>query len=196
MKHWGLRLLFLALISSRLLAQPTLQDSIPPGVDSDQVFYALLDGGEHLPRLLEEVRKNPDQYEPPVLYAMANSLFIQGEKKAALFWYCLAQIRSLYAKNLAEPALHAFGEKKIRLYREYFGKSIEVYAFSNTVELQEVINAVKKHVYLHKENYNLLWIYTPYKEISHPFLPQSEWEHIREQTFQAYFANVLHFVER
>ncbi len=200
MKRWGILLSFLFFISSCLIAQPVLQDGIPSDMDSDDIFYALLEGEEHWPRLSGVVRQSPDQYEPPVLYAMANKLFMQDEKKAALFWYCLAQIRSLYAKNLAKPSLHAFGEKKISLYGEYFGKAIEAYAFSNTVELQEVINMLKQYLRLHKENYNLLWVYTPQKQIyppfDHNFEPLSEWENIRKRTFEEYFENVQRFFER
>lgn len=182
-----------------MIAQPTLQDSLQIDFDSDRVFFALLEEGEHLPKLLDTVQQNADEYEPPVLYIMASRVFLQGEKKAALFWYYLAQVRSLYAKNLAQPSLHAFGEKKIGLYGEFFGTAIEAYALSNIAELQEVMKELKEYLSLHKENYNLLWLYTHRKRISNPtdynFEPRSEWGDIRKQTIDKYFRNVQRLIE-
>lgn len=157
------------------------------------VFYRLLEEG-NATRLIDEIRESPDDYEPPVLFAMANKLFLSGQKEEAVFWFYLAQVRSLYTKHLAESYLQETAQNKIDLYLSNFGSEIKPYALSQPQLLARLMGEIEAYLNQNKENYNLLWLYSKEEELPNfakeHFKPKEEWKTIRHMTYQSFFKSV------
>ncbi len=86
----------------------------------------------HSPRRAERdaavdaVRASPEQYPPPVLYALAHALFQRGEWDAAIFWYHAGQLRARFdVERCADPTV---ADVVIQL-RQQYGEAINRYAF-------------------------------------------------------------------
>lgn len=162
---------------------------------SEDVFYRLVDEeGENLEDLIKQIQENPDDYEPPVIFALANKLFLLEQKEEAVFWFYLAQVRSLYAKHLAKANLQETGQGRINLYLNNFGASIKPYALSQPQLLAGLMDRIKTYLDRHQENYNLLWLYSQEEELSDfakkHFKPKNEWKAIRYTTYQSFFKRV------
>jgi hypothetical protein len=71
-------------------------------VDRQNKTMEKLNGGNKKNRQLaiDSVLRKPNNYNPPVLYALAKQLFNQDEKKKATFWFYTAQLRARYDANL------------------------------------------------------------------------------------------------
>jgi TPR repeat protein len=73
---------------------------------------------------VDEILKHADQYNPVVLYALADALFEQGKKDDAVFWFYAAYLRAKYDKNLCVDesakgvvdSLNFFFDSGINLY--------------------------------------------------------------------------------
>lgn len=49
---------------------------------------------------IDSTLKNPNFYNPPVLYALSKALYNQDKKDEAAFWFYVAQLRARYDANL------------------------------------------------------------------------------------------------
>ncbi len=160
-------------------------------VDEQEMFYGLLgDEGVTLQTRIDEVLEKADYYDPPVLFALAYRLFQEGEKEQAVFWFYLARVRSQFSVGLMNNPLRGFAEKKIGLYTEYFGFSIEKYALSHGAVLRPALKEVESYLENHPEHYNLLWPYTQRESLPSSggiqIAPQEEWGKIREEALHRF----------
>jgi len=69
-------------------------------IDTDSIISAIatLRKGEESERtiLVKDIKKNPQNYAPPVLYQLSETLLMQGNKDEAAFWFYAGQLRARY----------------------------------------------------------------------------------------------------
>ena len=49
---------------------------------------------------VDVIVKNPNNYNPPVIYALSKELYDNNQKDEATFWFYVAQLRARYDANL------------------------------------------------------------------------------------------------
>ncbi len=94
-------------------------------------------------RAIERIRAGPQNFAPPVLYALANVLFERGEKDDAAFWFYAGQLRARFDANRCAD-LHGMEAMRSALG----GKSGAVTALSAPAEEWENIAEKTREDYL------------------------------------------------
>jgi hypothetical protein len=91
---------------------------------------------------VDAIRASPERYPPPVLYALAHTLFQRGERDAAIFWYHAGQLRARFdVERCADPTV----ADVIMLLRGQYGDTINRYAFVEA-DLAVLRSAVQRAV--------------------------------------------------
>lgn len=138
-------------------------------------------------KVIKEIKAHPEQYAPPVFYALSHALF-ENDKEGALFWFYAGQIRIRYDANRCadKSAQSAAGA----LSNQY-GVLINQYAFQNIDLLKKIVPKAVKWDSETPNEYDHRWIHLhgmgaftgDDKEMS---LPESEWEAIKKKTGDEY----------
>jgi|SRR5699024_6472870 len=127
---------------------------------ADKAFEILMIGEENeKTALIGTVAAHPNDYIPPVLFALSQECFINGEKEKALFWFYLAQVRARYDVQLSIEKLRPTGKKIVGLYIWEFGRDISRYAFQHPKLLQKVMVVVYDFMRYNEANYCHTWLY-------------------------------------
>ncbi len=104
---------------------------------------------------IETVINNPNDYNPPVLYALSRELFSQGDKDEAAFWFYVAQLRARYDANLC---MDNSAKQAVSVLNNEYGPDINKYAFQDIDKLEKTVNKVVNFVRTNNENYDHRWI--------------------------------------
>lgn len=151
-------------------------------------------------KLIDAVIAKPNDYTPPVLYAMAQELFLRDDKDNAVYWYNLAHLRALYDANLCLD--NSAKEEVARLNKEY-GTEITLYALQDITKLEQTVQKVIDFVRTNSENYDERWISLHGKlaqkksgqenttENRDLCLPKSEWGAVKKRTIDEFRAEFL-----
>ena len=106
-------------------------------------------------RTIQRIKEHPEEFAPPVFYALSNALFQRGEKDDASFWYYAGQLRARFDANRCADASarQAVGELNRR-----FGPAINQYAFEDLPKLEALIERVLEWDRRTPHRYDHRWI--------------------------------------
>ena len=206
----------LVLFSNILFAQQVTNHEVKPiGIyaeidiqKSNNALKTLLtEESNERSKVLDEVIKNPNDYNPTVLYALSDVLFNSEKKDLACFWFYVAQLRARYDANLC---MDESAKSGVSLLNERFGPNINKYAFTDIKKLEETINKVVEFVRTNEENYDHRWLNLhgmdamiasldeegekkeKQKELSQP---KKRWKKIKEKTIKDYFEGFQEYLK-
>lgn len=106
-------------------------------------------------QIIDSVLKNPNNYNPPVIYALSRELFSQGQKDEATFWFYVAQLRARYDANLC---MDNSAKQAVSVLNGEYGPEINKYAFQDIDQLEKTVTKVVEFVRGNEENYDHRWI--------------------------------------
>ncbi|MFD2909413.1 hypothetical protein ACFSX9_11805 [Flavobacterium ardleyense] len=149
------------------------------------------------------ILKNPNFYNPPVLYALSHELFEQDKKDEASYWFYVAQLRARYDANLCTDNS---AKQAVSVLNNEYGSDINVYAFKNIDQLEKTITKVVDFVKANAENYDHRWINlhgmgaviagmsedTETKALSQP---EDKWAAIKKKTIDEYYNGFVEYVK-
>ena len=144
---------------------------------------------------VDVIVKNPNNYNPPVIYALSKELYDNNQKDEATFWFYVAQLRARYDANLC---LDNSAKQGVSILNNAYGPNINKYAFQNIEYLEKTVKKVVDFVKENNENYDHRWLNlhgmdavlasmdgkTKKKELSKP---KSEWPTIKQKTIDDYY---------
>lgn len=153
--------------------------------------------------IIKNIKENPNDYSPPVLYMLSHELFEQGNKDEACYWFYLAQLRARYDANLC---MDESAKEAVTILNEQFGPKINRYAFQDINKLETIIIKVVNFVRENKENYDHRWInlhgmwaitagLNSKEETRELSKPKEEWEEIKKKTVDDYFNGFIKYVK-
>jgi len=175
---------------------------------SNDLLKFLLQGEQEVKlKAAEEVLKNPNNYNPTVLFGLSQVLFNSDRKDEACFWFYVAQLRARYDANLCMDKTATSG---LTVLNEKYGPEINQYAFKDINKLKETVAKVVSYVRANEENYDHRWMNlhgmdaikasmekgnsnkANQKELSQP---KTNWKTIKEKTINDYFADFQEFLK-
>lgn len=152
---------------------------------------------------IEQIIANPNDYNPPVLYALSRALFQQNEKDEAMYWFYVGQLRARYDANIC---LDESAKQAVGVLNNEYGTEINQFAFQDLTKLEETVNKVVEFVRSNEEKYDHRWINLHGMEAVNAGLqkdnqpkemskPQSEWEAIKKKTIDDYYNGFIAYVK-
>ncbi len=150
------------------------------------------------------ILKNPNYYNPTVIYALSSVLFEQGLKDEAMYWFYIAQLRARYDANLC---LDASARQAVTILNQEFGPEINKYAFKDIDKLKITVKKVVDFVRGNKEDYDHRWISLhgmgavksglegDSDEKKALIQPVNKWPEIKRKTVDDYYAGFLDAVK-
>lgn len=88
---------------------------------------------------IKEIQAAPEKYAPPVLYVLSATLFQQGKKDEAAFWFYAGQVRARFDSNRCADVS---AREAVAVLNQQYGPSINKYAFQNVDKLEALIPRV------------------------------------------------------
>ena len=82
---------------------------------------------------------NPNDYEPPVLFAYADQVYKSGHYDTAMFWFYTAQLR---ARSDANKSLDKSVQEGVTRLSSVYSQTIGVYALEHPNELESTMKKV------------------------------------------------------
>lgn len=104
---------------------------------------------------IKKVMDNPNDYEPPVLFAYAEQVYKSGHFDTAMFWFYTAQIR---ARSDANKSLDNTVQDGVTRLSSVYGQTIGRYALEHPNELESTMNKVLEWDRISQRNYNPKWV--------------------------------------
>jgi len=152
---------------------------------------------------IENVKENPNNYNPPVLYALSHELFEQGNKDEACYWFYLAQLRARYDASLC---LDNSAKQAVTILNNEYGPEINKYAFQDIDKLEKTVTKVVNYLRENEENYDHRWInlhgmwaiqagLSDEEETKELSKPKEEWEAIKKKTVDDYYNGFIEYVK-
>ena len=153
-------------------------------------------------QLIDSILSKPNDYNPPVLYALANELFSQNKKDDAVFWFYTAQLRARYNANLC---MDNTAKQAVSILNNTYGPDINKYAFKDIEKLEKIVMKVIDFVRSNNENYDPRWInlhgmwaiesgLSDTVETRELSKPKEEWETIKKKTIDDYYNGFIEYV--
>ena len=154
-------------------------------------------------QVVDSIIKNPNEYNPPVLYALSKELYENNKKDEATFWFYLAQLRARYDANLC---LDNSAKQAISILNNEYGPNINKYAFENINFLETTVKKVVDFAKSNNENYDHRWLNlhgmdavlasmdekSEKKELSKP---KKDWGKIKQKTIDDYFNGFTEYLK-
>lgn len=160
-----------------------------------QTMRALADPAQR-PAIVDAVQAHPENYEPPVLFALSQALFADGKKDEGAFWFYAGQLRARFDANRCadESARSAVG-----VLNNNYGPPVNQYMFKDLAKLEALIPKVVEWDRKTPHNYDPRWInlhgmnamlsgMDGGKSDETMSLPASEWDAIAEKTRKDYLS--------
>lgn len=104
---------------------------------------------------IKSVLENPNNFEPPVLFAYADQVFKAGQPEIAMFWYYTAQLR---ARSDANKSFDRTVQDGVTNLSSNFGAEIGNYALENLDSLEKTMGKVVEWDASAQRNYNPKWV--------------------------------------
>lgn len=104
---------------------------------------------------IARIKANPENYAPPVLYALSNVLFANGKKDEGAFWFYAGQLRARVDANICADSS---AMQAVSVLNQNYGTPINQYTFKNIPELEELIPKVVEWERKTPYNYDRRWI--------------------------------------
>lgn len=151
----------------------------------------------------DNIMKNPNNYNPPVLYALSRMLFDNGQKEEACFWFYTAQLRARYDANLC---LDTSAKQGVSALNNEYGPAINEYAFQNIDFLEKTVSKVVDFVKANEENYDHRWLnltgmnavlasMDDKAEKTELSKPKNEWAGIKQKTIDDYYNGFTQYLK-
>lgn len=152
---------------------------------------------------VDSILKNPNIYNPPVIYALSCELFSQDKKDDATYWFYVAQLRARYDANLC---MDNSAKQAVSVLNNEYGPNINKYAFQDIDKLEKTVNKVVDFVRSNNENYDHRWInlhgiwavlagQSDEPETRELSKPKDEWEAIKKKTVDDYYNGFIEYVK-
>jgi hypothetical protein len=148
---------------------------------------------------VSSILQSPNDYNPPVLYALSRELFLQDKKEEASFWFYVAQLRARYDANRCADRS---ATQAVSILNGEYGPDINKYAFANHDFLKSTVEKVVEFVKTNEENYDHRWLNLHGMGV---FLneegealskPQEEWPAIKLKTVDDYYSSFLDYLAK
>jgi hypothetical protein len=138
---------------------------------------------------IAKVIKQPENFNPVVLYGLSSALFNSGKKEDAAFWFYVGQLRG---RSDANKALDMSARAGINALNQKFGGPINQYAMKDISKLKEIVAKAVKFDESTTRNYDPRWISLHgmdvfLKKEKVAFEPESKWETINTKTRNDYY---------
>ncbi len=154
-------------------------------------------------QVIDSILKDPNVYNPPVLYALSAELFSRDKKDDAAFWFYVAQLRARYDANLCMDKSAAQG---IAVLNQRYGPVINNYTFQDIATLEKTVVKAVDFVKANEERYDHRWLNlcgmdavlaglddsTKAKELSQP---REQWAQIKKNTVDVYYNGFIEYVK-
>ncbi|MCJ0742816.1 hypothetical protein [Pedobacter montanisoli] len=154
-------------------------------------------------QIVDSILKNPNFYNPPVIYALSRELFNQDQKDDAMYWFYVAQLRARYDANLC---VDNSAKQAVSVLNGEYGPDINKYAFQDIDKLEKTVTKVVGFVRANEENYDQRWINlhgmdavlsgmddnSEKKELSQP---KEKWTEIKKKTIDDYYNGFIEYVK-
>ncbi len=152
-------------------------------------------------QIVDSILKNPNFYNPPVIYALSRELFSQDKKDDAIYWFYIAQLRARYDANLC---MDNSAKQAVSALTGEYGPDINRYAFQDIDKLEKTVAKVVDFVRTNEENYDHRWINlhgmdavladnkSKKKELSQP---KDTWAEIKKKTVDDYYSGFIEYVK-
>ena len=152
---------------------------------------------------IDSILKNPNYYNPPVIYALSRELFIQDKKDEAAYWFYLAQLRARYDANLC---MDNSAKQAVSVLNNEFGPDINKYAFQDIDKLEKTVTNVVDFVRANEESYDHRWInlhgmdaisssMDDKSEKNELSQPKKKWKKIKLNTVDDYYNGFIEYVK-
>lgn len=130
--------------------------------EQHQAFRTLLTSQDksEIDRISCRINANPDDFVPPVLFAYADFLYRKGEEEKSLFWYSLAQIRTMVDVQLTQEDFRNSAQETMNLYQSIFSRRLSDLAFKDLSRWGVIQKAALVYVQNHKEFYDRSWVFS------------------------------------
>ena len=152
---------------------------------------------------VDSILKNPNFYNPPVIYALSRELFNQDKKDDAMYWFYVAQLRARYDANLC---MDNSAKQAVSILNGEYGPNINKYALQDIDKLEKTVTKVVDFVRANEENYDHRWINlhgmdavlsgmddnAKKKELSQP---RDKWTEIKKKTLDDYYNGFIEYVK-
>lgn len=148
---------------------------------------------------ISSVLQNPNDYNPPVLYALSRELFLQDKKDEAAYWFYVAQLRARYDANRCADRSAA---QAVSVLNGEYGPDINKYAFANHDSLRSTVKKAVAFVKANKENYDHRWLNLHGMDVflnekgKTLSMPQEEWPAIKSKTVDDYYSSFLEYLAK
>lgn len=150
-------------------------------------------------KAIDAIIANPENYAPPVFYALSHTLFSDGKKDDALFWFYAGQLRARFDANRCSDASAG---QAVGVLNQKYGPQINQYAFQDISKLEALIPRVvdwdrktphkydQRWINLHGMNAVLASLEAKKSDDQQPSLslPSENWEAIAEKTRSEYLS--------
>lgn len=161
------------------------------------------DNKELKQQTVEAILKNPNYYNPPVIYALSRELFNQDKKEEAAYWFYVAQLRARYDSNLC---MDNSAKQVVSILNNEYGPDINKYAFQDINKLEKIVTKVVDFVRNNQEDYDHRWVNlhgmdamlgsmdesSEKKELSQP---KAKWAAIKITTVNDYYNGFMEYVK-
>ena len=104
---------------------------------------------------IAKIKANPENYAPPVLYALSNVLFADGEKDEAAFWFYAGQLRARIDANICADSS---ARQAVGVLNLHYGTPINQYTFQDIPKLEKLVPKVVDWERKTPYNYDRRWI--------------------------------------
>jgi hypothetical protein len=186
------------------------QEVVPKGVyaqidvkEQNAAIAGLQAGGNEKNETITRILKDPNSFNPPVLFALSKELFDLGRKDEACHWFYIAQLRGRYDANLC---LDDSASQGLGLLNQSYGPVINNYAFAYLKKLEKTVEDVVEFVKNNDEKYDHRWInldgmkamiagLRDKKADEELSKPKAEWKAIKEKTIEEYYDGFLEYVK-
>jgi hypothetical protein len=152
---------------------------------------------EQRKKTVEQVKKSPAKYAPPVFYLLSKVVFEDGKKDEAAFWFYAGQLRARFDANRCADVT---AREAVGVLNQEFGPQINQYSFQDIPKLEKLIPKVVEWDRKTEHSYDHRWINlhgmaamieglggddsgSKPPEMS---LPKKQWEKIAERTRTEY----------
>ncbi|WP_088332379.1 hypothetical protein [Lacimicrobium sp. SS2-24] len=160
----------------------------------NEVLKEVLDGDQ---TTIDLVINQPENYIPPVLYVLSNSLFQKGDKEEGMFWFYAGQLR---ARSDANKALDKSARQAVSVLNQNFGPLINQYAFKDISVLERVVEKVVLWDSNTERKYDPRWIslhgMDAFSKSTVAFEPKDKWKEINERSRNDYFKSFKDYIEQ
>jgi hypothetical protein len=140
----------------------------------------------------ERIEAHPEDFTPPVFYALSRVFFDDGRKDEAMFWFYAGQLRARFDANRCADIS---ARQAVAVLNREYGPSINRYAFKDIAKLEELIPRVVDWDRKTPHSYDRRWInlhgmgaissgFEPDRQALS--LPKDQWDSIAEATRSNY----------